>query len=211
MTYQEKLVPTRNDAVLISTHFVQKYVRSLTRRRKNTKMKKSRIWLDWAHIFLLFIECECFPRSIRMTKTTATFFLIPGGGPALKTQIHKTVIPFVFVSLLVFSLIRQRQGRDGVSLLAASVHLVQAPGVTGRGKLRGVIRITLNIKFSISFVSLFPFLLWHSNVLCASCTLTAPICSRWKMGSSVSASGSLLLRLEAGGWVSLGSLASIMM
>ena len=96
-----------------------------------------------------------------MTKTTATFFLIPGGGPALKTQIHKTVIPFVFVSLLVFSLIRQRQGRDGVCLLPASLQLVQAPGVTGRGKLRGVIRITLNIKSSYL---LFLSFLFYSDI-----------------------------------------------
>ena len=97
-----------------------------------------------------------------MTKTTATFFLLPGG-PALKTQIHKTVIPFVFVSLLVFPLIRQRQGRDGVCLLPAPVQLVQAPLVAGRGKLQGGLSVTLNINLiDITFVSLFPS--FHSDI-----------------------------------------------
>ena len=102
-----------------------------------------------------------------MTKTTATFFLLPGG-PALKTQIHKTVISFVFVSLLVFPLIRQRQGRDGVCLLPASVQLVQAPLVAGRGKLQGVISVTLKINLNYIFcfsLSVFPSIkLRHSNV-----------------------------------------------
>ena len=107
-----------------------------------------------------------------MTKTTATFFLLPGG-PALKTQIHKTVISFVFVSLLVFPLIRQRQGRDGVCLLPASVQLVQAPLVAGRGKLQGVISVTLKIDLNYIFcfsLSVFPSIkLRHSNVSYASC------------------------------------------
>ena len=163
MTYQEKLVP-RNDAVLISTHLLQKYVRSLTRRRKNITTKHEEVinLIGLSAYFLLFIECECFPRSIRMTKTTATFFLLPGG-PALKTKIHKTVIPFVFVSLLVFPLIRQRQGRDGVCLLPAPVQLVQAPLVAGRGKLQGGLSVTLNINLiDITFVSLFPS--FHSDI-----------------------------------------------
>ena len=143
--------PHRNDAVVISTQYAPKYVRSFVQWNKRggkiqNKIIEITLSIDWAQFLLLFIECECFPRSIWMTKTTTTFFLFPRG-TTFKTQIYKTVIPFVFVSLLVFSLIRHWKGRDGVCLVTTFVHLVNTPLLLRRGKLRGLLTVTLQWKW----------------------------------------------------------------
>ena len=96
-----------------------------------------------------------------MTKTTATFFLLPRR-PALKTEIHKTVIPFVFVSLFVFPLIRHREGGDGVCLVTTFIHLVKAPLVLRGGKLRGVITVTLKMGL-ISLIFIFLVMFFRSQ------------------------------------------------